>query len=176
MDEKTSVMKKIIQLKERLLNKNDIIDSSIVKLYNELESQFRKSFPQIPFYYLPIRQPSWLEFIFQGPHSYDKKLNPILERLEYMISYFPDEIVERNIMIQNVRIENFYQKINQMKIDNSKKQIIIQNINQLEKEFKKPRKDKQKIIDLIKKLLLYELPKEILLWMIRILLSIIPLK
>ena len=176
MDEELPIMKKIIQLKDRLLNKDDIIDAYIIRLYNELESQFKKIFSQVPFYYQPIRQPSRLEFIFRGAFSYSRKLNPILERLEYMISYFPDEIVERNIMIQNVRIENFYQKIDQMNIDNSQKQTIIQNINQLEKEFKKPIKNKQKIIDSIKKLLSYDLPKEILLWIIKILLSIIPLK
>jgi hypothetical protein len=171
MDEKTSLIKKITQLKDRLLNKDDIIDSSILRLYNELESQFKKTFSQVPFNFPSVNQPSCLEFAFRGPQSFDRRLNPILERLEYMISYFPNEIIEKNIMIQNVHIKNFYQKINQMNIDNSKKQIIIQNINQLDEELKKPIKNKQKIKKIITKLLMYDLPKEILIWLIKILLS-----
>jgi hypothetical protein len=171
MDEKTSLIKKITQLKDRLLNKDDIIDSSILRLYNELESQFKKTFSQVPFNFPSVNQPSCLEFAFRGPQSFDRRLNPILERLEYMISYFPNEIIEKNIMIQNVHIKNFYQKINQMNIDNSKKQIIIQNINQLDEELKKPIKNKQKIKKIITKLLMYDLPKEILIWLIKISLS-----
>lgn len=166
MDEKTSVMKKIKQLNVRLLSKDDIIDDSVINLYNELESQFKKLFSEEPFDYPSIRQPSILERMFRGTYCYDKKLNPILGRLEHMISFFPTEIVERNIMIQNVRIENFNQKIEKMtNIDVSDKRIINQNIALIEKEIKKSKIDKQKIIDLITKLLIYDLPKEIIKWL-----------
>lgn len=174
MDDITSLRKRIIQLRERLLNKNRI-DGSVISQYLELESQFKISFPQISFdEYSPISYPSrWEIFSDQEGSSFQRRHNPILNRLEYMISFFPDEKNEKSLTIQLTKIDNFQQIINTMNVDNSIKQIINQNITQLKKEIKKPIKNrnKQKIKEVITNLFMYNLPIEILRELIKILLS-----
>jgi len=168
MEDITSLRKRIIQLRERLLNKNKI-DGSVISQYNNLEIQFKKSFPQISFEYTPITYPSFFERFFDSDnHGFQRRNNPILNRLEYMISFFPDELNKNSLTINYTSIENFHQIINSLNIDNSIKQTINQNITQLQAEITKPKRNKQKIRELITGLLTYDLPKEILMWLIKI--------
>ena len=109
-----------------------------------------------------------MERYFGEGVPFKRRINPILNRLEYIISFFPDEISGKGLTINYTSIENFHQIINSLNIDNSIKQIINQNITQLQEEIKKPKRNIQKIKELITKLLAYDLPKEILMWLIKI--------
>jgi hypothetical protein len=169
----TSSIKRIKQFNERLLKTKEVNDSVIFQ-YNELEKQFRKIFPQISFEKFPqITGPSTAEKIMINKHIlYDRYLDVILYRLEFMIGFFPDNVDVKALTFNITSIENFQQIINTLNIDNSTKTIINNYITQLEKEIKKPILDKQRIIEIITKIFLYDLPKEILVWLIKILLKI----
>lgn len=97
MDDIISLRKRIIQLRERMLNQKNV-DPSLIKQYNLLESQFKKLCHQISFKgYDPITHPSRIERFADIEYAFNRRFNPILDRLEYMISNFPEEIVEEEL-------------------------------------------------------------------------------
>ena len=172
VEEKTRLGKRLVQLRDRLRSSQEV-DGSVITRYNELESDFKEFFPEISFTkYKPITQLSKFErFLSDITTSYQCRLNPISDRLEYMISCLPEEANRKGNSIMIANIENFYQNIEEMNIDNSTKLTINQYIKDLECEIKKPKKDMKKIKEIITHLISYELPAEMLKWFINIFLQ-----
>jgi hypothetical protein len=172
MNNKDSVQKQIISLRERILS-NQNIDGSVIELYYSLEKDFKEYYPQVSFEnYEQITHLSKVERFFGNmDNPYWRKVNPILNRLEYMISFFPENLKNQPINITITSIENFNQSIKEMNIDASIKEIIIKNINDLDKEIKKDKPSKNKIWELATKLYKSGVPQDILRWIITILLT-----
>lgn len=98
MDEKNSLKKSITQLRERLLNLKSV-DSSIIQQYIVLESQFKELFPQISFKdFRPITHLSKFERFGNVEYAFNRRFNPILNCLEHMISNYPEEIIDKELI------------------------------------------------------------------------------
>jgi len=95
---KKSLKKSIEQLRERILNLKEL-DSSIIAQYLNLESQYKKNLPQISFKdFNQITPLSRLERFGNHRIAYERRFNPILNLLEHMISNFPEEIIDEELI------------------------------------------------------------------------------
>ena len=173
INEITSFISRTKQFKERLLLNNNINDSVIAQ-YNQLEPQFKNIFPQILFdEYGPILPlPSFYRFFGNEEIYFERQYHRIMSRLEFMISFFPNEINEKILTINFIQIENFHQIINSLSIDNSDKLVINNYITQLQEEIKKPILNKQRIIEIITKIIMYDIPKEIIIGLLKLLFNV----
>jgi len=91
MNEIHSLKHQMEQLRERMLSKVTI-DSALLNNYLGLEKRYRELFPQILFNFPPVTHPSKLEIWSNSEDAYNSKNNVILNRLEYMLSNFPEDV------------------------------------------------------------------------------------